>query len=295
MIAIFGVLVAIVGSFALAAQSLSLRVGTHEGRVGDAVVVGLAVNVFVVVPTALVLYYPDYGLTPVSIASFVAAGLVGTLLGRVFYFGGIAKAGASRAEAIKASQSFNAALLAVIVVGETLTMAHLGAIVLIVLGLALLATESADDPLTGEKIGWVALAYPLAGAFFFGLEPVLAKVGFAEGTPTLVALSLKVTAAGVGFLAYLAYRDELPTRRSVGSNLRWFLAAGVANTTFIVAYYTGLSVSPVNVVVPIIQTSPLLVVVASAFLLRRHERVSPRLVVAAVVVVAGAIGVTVFG
>lgn len=295
MVEPIGVLVALVGSVALAGQSLSLRVGTTGGRVGDAVVVGLAVNVLVIVPGALILHYPDYGLTVLSIASFVVAGVVGTMAGRVFYFGGIARAGASRAEAVKSSQSLHAALLAVLVVGEPLSAAHLGAIVLIVLGLALLASESADDPITGRDIGPAELAWPLAGAFFFGLEPVAAKVGLGEGTPALVGLSVKVASAGLGFLLYLRWRDALPSRESLGSDLKWFVAAGVANTTFVVAYYTGLSVAPVNVVVPIIQTSPLLVVLASAVFLKRYEPITPRLIAAALVVVAGAIGVTVLG
>jgi len=261
----------------------------------DAVVIGLLTNVSVVIPYTVVRHYPEFGLTPQAIVAFTAAGLVGSMLGRAFYFGGISRAGASRAEAVKSSQSLHAALLAVVFVGETLTLPHLGAIGLIIAGLVLLATESADDPLTGETIPLRALAYPLAGAFFFGLEPVLAKFGFVVGTPVLVGVSFKVAAATVGFLGYLWWRDELPSVSSVGSDLRWFAAAGLANTIFVVAYYTALSVASVNIVVPIVQTSPLLIVLISAVVLRRYEKVTLRLAAAATIVVAGAIGVTLLG
>lgn len=290
-----GLLAAAVAAVALAAQALLIRVGTDGGRASDAVVVGLLVNVVVLLPVTAAVHYPAVGLTLRSVGAFVAAGLVGSLAGRAFYFEGIGRAGASRAEAVKASQSLHAALLAVVIVGEALSVAHLSAIALIVVGLVLLATEEAEDPLTGEGIGLRALAYPLAGAVFFGLEPSLAKLGFAEGTPVLVGLSVKIVAATAGFLLYLAWQGALPSRRETRADLGWFVAAGVANTVFLLGLYSGLAVAPVNVVIPIVQTSPLLVVVGSAFLLGRYERITPRLVAAAVVVVAGAVGVTLLG
>lgn len=290
-----GLLAAAVAAVALAAQALLIRVGTDGGRASDAVVVGLVVNAVVLLPVTAAVHYPAVGLTLRSVGAFVAAGLVGSLAGRAFYFEGIGRAGASRAEAVKASQSLHAALLAVVIVGEALSAAHLGAIALIVVGLVLLATEEAEDPLTGEDIGLRALAYPLAGAFFFGLEPSLAKLGFAEGTPVLVGLSVKVVAATAGFLLYLAWQGALPSRRETRADLGWFVAAGVANTVFLLGLYSGLAVAPVNVVIPIVQTSPLLVVVGSALLLGRYERITPRLVAAAAVVVAGAVGVTLLG
>jgi uncharacterized membrane protein len=60
-------------------------------------------------------------------------------------------------------------------------------------------------------------------------------------------------------------------------------------------YYVALQVAPVTLVIPIIATSPLVVVVLSRLFLPRLERVSPRLVAGAVVVVVGAIAVTVSG
>ena len=292
-----GVAFAVVAALGLAAQAVFLRLATRHGRIQDALIVGYVMNVLVIVPVALLVYYPDYGLTPLSIAAFVAAGLLGSLVGRAFHFAGIARVGASRAEAVKASQSLHAAIIAVVLIGEALTPAHLGAIVLVVAGLVLLATESADDPLTGEQFTLRSYAFPLAAAFFFGLQPAIAKVGLAEGTPVLVGLGISLPSAGVGYVALLRLRGTLPTvvevRRSTSAWL--YVAAGAGTTVFMVAFYSGLAVAPVNVVVPIVQTSPLVVVIVSALALRGHERITPRLVAAAIVVVAGAVGVTLLG
>ena len=290
-----GVAFAVVAALGLATQAVFLRLATRDGRTADALVVGYAMNLLVIVPSAFVLYYPDLGLTPTSFAAFVTAGLLGSLLGRAFHFTAVSRVGASRAEAVKASQSLLAAFVALLLLGETLTPGRLGAIVLIVAGLVLLATESADDPLTGEELGPRSFAYPLAAAVFFGLQPAVAKVGLAEGTPVLVGLGISLVSAGFGYVTLLRVRGALPTAAGVRPNLRHYLAAGTGTTVFMVAYYSGLAVAPVNVVVPIVQSSPLVVVFVSALALRGHERITPRLVVAASVVVVGAVGVTLLG
>jgi uncharacterized membrane protein len=88
---------------------------------------------------------------------------------------------------------------------------------------------------------------------------------------------------------YLRAREALPDSRLFTSpGIKWFLAAGVANTLFLLVYYAALSVAPVALVVPITQTSLLFVVGLSAVFLQRLERVTPRLVVASVLVAAGA-------
>ncbi|MFB6078021.1 MAG: EamA family transporter [Halarchaeum sp.] len=290
-----GVLFAVIAAVGLASQAVCVRVGTDAGKSTDAVLVGLATNVAITVPLAAALYYPRYHVTPLALASFASAGVLGSMFGRAFYFEGISRAGASRAEAVKSSQSLHAALLAALFVGQSLTLGHLAAILLIVAGLVLLASDSADDPLTGRSLSPRTLVFPLLAAFFFGLEPVLATVGFEAATPALVGVAVKTSAALLGYVGYRWWRTGLPGRETLDANTRWFLAAGVANTGFVVAYYSALAVAPVGVVVPIVQTSPLLIVAVSAFALREYERVTPRLVAAAITVFVGAVGVTLLG
>lgn len=112
----------------------------------------------------------------------------------------------------------------------------------------------------------------------------------------LVGVTIKSIAALVAFSLYLAWHGSLPRPADFPSgSVRWYVLAGLASAGFMLAYYAGLSVSRVSVVVPIMQTSPLLVVLASAVFLRRSEKVTPRLATAAAVIVAGAITVTYFG
>jgi drug/metabolite transporter (DMT)-like permease len=190
-----------------------------------------------------------------------------------------------------------ATVLAVILLAEQVTWLQFVGVLLVVAGVALISLEGATaDRAAGEGVPWLGLALPLASAFLFAAESILASVGFAEGTPVLVGLSIKTVAATAMFVPYLAVRGVLPTPSDFApSDRRWYLVAGIFSTGFQLSYYAGLEVSSVGVVVPIMQTSPLLVTLAAALFMRELETVGPRTVAAAAIVVTGAITVTLTG
>lgn len=289
MVEFLGAGLAVAAALFLAIQVVCVRIGTDSGRSNDALIVVLLVNIALLVPVALVVGYPDYTLPPDALLSFAAAGLVGTMLGRAFEYAGIERIGASRSEPIKASQPLHAALLAVLILGETLTpIAGVGT-VLVVVGIAIISWESRSSDDGMGSVSWSYLALPLASAFMYGIEPIFAKVGLATGTSPFVGLGIKTLTATVAFYAYLRYRGALPGRDALRSaNTKWYLGAGVANSAFLLSYYAALSVAPVVLVQPVLQTSPLFVIVLSVIFLQRLERVTPRIVLAAAVVALGA-------
>jgi drug/metabolite transporter (DMT)-like permease len=289
MVGLLGPGLAVAAALCLAIQVACVRVGTDSGRSNDALIVVLLVNIAVLVPVALAVGYPDYTLPPTAIGAFVAAGLLGTMLGRAFEYAGIERIGASRSEPIKASQPLHAAVLAVVVLGETLTpLAGLGT-VLVVVGVAVISWESRSGDGGLGALSWSSLALPLLSAFMYGIEPIFAKVGLATGTSPFVGLGIKTLAATVAFYAYLRYRGTLPDRSALRSaNTKWYVGAGLANTAFLLSYYAALSVAPVVLVQPVLQISPLFVIAISVVFLQRLERVTPRIVGAAVVVALGA-------
>lgn len=296
---LLGVALAFGAALSAAAHHVLVRVATDTGRTYDAVLFVMVTNVVFLVPVVGVLYYPTYRLTPVAWGSFIAAGLVGTLLGRMFLYTSIERIGASRTSPIVATAALFGTVAGVLVLGETLNAVHGVGIVCIVVGVAAIAWETSHDApgdLSGRDL-LVELLIPIAAAFAVGIEPVFANVGFAEGTPAPVGLVVKTVAATVGFGLYLAWRGALPGRSLLRSaDLKWLVLAGLANTLFLASYYVGLAVAPINVVLPIVITNALFVVVISAAVMpQRLERVTWRLAVAAAVVVVGAVLITVYG
>jgi len=265
-----GALLAVAAAFAIALQAVFIRLGTDKGNSRGVLVVVLATNVAVLVPAAVVVGYPrpSFGLTPRSFGAFIGAGVVGTLIGRALFYESIERVGASKAEPVKASQPLHAAAVAVVVLGETLTAVHLLGIVLIVAGVGFVSWTTRDGGTAPPR----ALLLPLVAAFFFGVEPVFASIGLAEGTPVIVGLAVKTVAASAGFAVYLRWKGALDTTAFRSPSRRWYLLAAAANVAFLVLYYTALTVSDVVVVVPIVQISPLFVVVLSVLFLRDLER-----------------------
>lgn len=296
MVDAFGIGFAVLGAGMLAGMSLSVRMGTSGGRTYDVLVVTLLINIVVFVPAAAVLYYPDYRISPAAALTFAAVGVLSTLLARAISFESIKRIGASRSDSIKASQPFYASIIAVIVLGESLNGPHLFGIALVVVGVAIITWQGADNPGFGIDARPRDFSLPALAALFFGLEPVLVKVGFGEGAPLVLGLVIKILTASIGFFGYLWWAGELPRLGTMDrTNLKWYVAAGLANTGFLLAYYYALSVSRVVLVVPIIQTSPLIVIAMSYLFLQRLEQVTLRLAAAGTVVVLGAMLVTVYG
>lgn len=287
--AIAGVVLATAAAAAFAIQYLCVRVGTTDGSVADVMLVSLLCNVAVVVPLAVAL--TPVRITRSSVASFAAAGLVGSLLARVLEYKSVETIGASRTSPVVAANVFFATVLAVVFLDESVSALQFAGMVLLVAGVAVLTWEtSADGSIRSLREAGAALAIPLSAAFFVALEPIVVNVGYREGTSVLTGLGIKAVAGLAGFAGYRAVAGGDP----VGTAFRrpevgYYLGAGLANTAGLGLYFAALAAAPVSIVMPLLQSGPLFVVALSALLLPSHlERVTLRLVAAAGTVVLGA-------
>ncbi|MFP8958376.1 EamA family transporter [Natrialbaceae archaeon A-CW3] len=292
-----GISLAVLAAFGFALQFIFVRLGTENGSVTDVVLVSLLCNTVIIVPAAVIL-----SSTPLSFQSaiaFAAAGICGSLLARIFMFTSVRRIGASRTSPIVSSNVMFATLFAFFFLDERLSVIHLLGILLLVGGIAYISYESSGGSQNGGLSQFLsaALVLPLLAALFIGLEPIFISLGFADEAPLLPGLAVNVSAALIGFTAYVAFRGELPTRELLHTtDLKWHVGAGLATTIALLAYFSALESAPVVLVVPVVQTSPLIVVALSAVILpSRLERVSWRLITAALIVVIGATVVSLHG
>lgn len=293
---VLGVLLALASAALFAVEYICIRLATDGGRVSELMVVSLLTNVALVLPLVLVRHGVPT-LTPVSLLAFVASGVFGSLLARLLVFKSVERIGASRSSPVVATNVFFATVLATVLLGERLDVAHVAGILLIVAGVSVISWELAhesDSDSSARERGW-SLAVPLLAAFLVGVEPIFVSIGLAEGTSALSGFAIKAMTATGCFLGYLGWRDELQLDIvRPDQYTRWYVGAGLASGIGIIAYFIALDVAPVVLVVPLFQTAPVFVVVLSALLLpQRLERVTTRLAAASVVVVVGAILVTV--
>lgn len=293
-----GILLATVAAITFAVYYLCIRLATEEGDILDVMLVSLLVNVFLIVPLVGILHgFPT--VTIQSAVAFVAAGISGSLLARVVVMKSVETIGASRTSPVVASNVFFASLFAVVLFDERLTAMHFLGIVFIVVGVAVITWETARDADADASLRELGLplVLPVLGAVLLGFEPIFVTLGLDGGASVLPGVAIKAVAATAGFVLYLLVTNTARSRMlQWSSSMKWYLGAGVTSTIGIVAYFAALEVAPVVIVVPLLQTSPLIVVVMSAiFLPKRLERVTLRLVAGATVVVAGATLVSLYG
>jgi uncharacterized membrane protein len=219
--------------------------------------------------------------TAQAIAFFVLAGLIGTVGGRLLRFMAIEKVGASISAALNNLHPLVAAAVAIPMLGERLTVPTLAGTVVIVSGAALLSAG-------GRRIGYRPwqLALPLLSAMCFGVVAILRKLGL-SGTGAVLGSAMNVTTAFVAFTAILlafGRRDAMVGR---GRPLAYFVAAGVAENLAVFITVVALGAGRVTVVAPLTATSPVFVLLLSTLFLRGVEKLTWRIVLGTILIVAG--------
>ncbi len=224
----------------------------------------------------------------ISLAFFVAAGLIGTAAGRLLRFFSIELVGASISAALINLSPLVSTAVAIVVLGEQVTLPILLGTVIIVLGSVLLSAG-------GRSIGVrpAQLVLPLLSAACFGVVAVLRKIGLG-GAGAIVGSAANVTTALVAFTVFLLASGQGGAMACRGRSLVYFTLAGLAENLSVFLVVVGLSMGAVSVVTPLVSTAPIFVLLLSPFFLRGIELLNARLVIGTVLIVGGAYLVTAF-
>jgi DME family drug/metabolite transporter len=221
-----------------------------------------------------------------GIAYFVAAGLVGTVAGRLLRFMSVEQVGASVASAVINLSPFISMGLAILILGEQVTVPILAGTVVIVLGTILLSAS-------GRHMGFRPrqLTIPFLSAACFGIVAILRKLGLSQTGPVL-GFAVNVTAALIAFSVFLLLSGNRQAMVCQRRNLGYFIAAGVAENAGVFLGLMALNLGSVSVVVPLSGVGPLFVLPLSFFFLKGVERLTLRVVLGTVLVVLGVYLVT---
>ena len=236
---------------------------------------------------------PLTGLTPRLVAVFAIAGLFGTAAGRIFVFAGVDRVGASINSAGISTRPLFATLLALGFLGEPLGPLTALGVVVLVGGLVVLTYSKG-----GDISGWEPrdLLFPVGAAAVFAAGNVLRRFGFGDtGATPLQAVAVNETAALVALAAYALARGRIDVISAPRASFRYFTGSGVLTAVALLSFFTALSLEGgrVAVVDPLAATAPLFTTLFSAALLRDVERVTRGVVVGALLVVVGAVLITV--
>lgn len=236
---------------------------------------------------------PFAGLTLRLVVLFTVAGLLGTALGRIFVFAGVRRVGASINSAGLSTRPLFATLLALGFLGEPLGRLTGVGVVVLVGGLVALTYSKG-----GDVSGWETrdLLFPLGAAAVFGAGNVLRRFGFTDtGATPLQAVAVNETGAFVALLAYTLTRDRTAVFGAARASYRYFIGSGLLTAVALLAFFTAFSLDAgrVAVVDSLAAMAPLFTTIFSAILLRDVERVTRGVLLGAVLVVVGAVLITI--
>ena len=225
-------------------------------------------------------HHPDLA----EIWPFLIAGLIAPGLSQVFFVRAVREAGAARTSVLMGTAPLVAVAIALVALREPVRGPLLVGGALIVAGGLALANERVR-PADFRRLGVV---FAVAATVLFAVrDNVLRSIATGTDVDALAAAPVSLLAGSATVALYLAFTRRGSWARGYAGALRVFAPAGLffglSYAALFEAYYRG----RVSVVAPLVATESLWGVGFSVLLLRRTELVGRRLLLGAVLIVAG--------
>lgn len=243
----------------------------------------------------------------IGLLCFIGAGLLTPVLFVTFFFIGIQRVGVSRASTLKASAPVYAVIVAVAFLGERPTPLEYIGIVFILCGILSLLGEPRPPLLEGQvshresKVDSKTRATRRMGVLFSllaglctGVSAVIVKVAFEYIPFPLFGawVGMSVALVSLPLISFLFPKGER-YRVSLAA-WPWLILAGLFSAGAVFGRFVAIDLGQVSIVSALIQISPLFVVLFSVIFLRRFEQVTGRVILGAVLTVAGGILVSLY-
>jgi uncharacterized membrane protein len=280
-------LVAIFSAMGWAGDSVLVRLGLRKSNIFAAMLVSYTVSVTCIWTYLLITTPLDFLGSP-AMLYFLVSGCLQPLFARALYYEALTRMGVSRAGPLRGAEPLFAAAIAVTVLQEQPTVPVYVGTFLIVGSIWAISSGRSG------KSDWrfLDILFPLGAALVSAVSQTLRKQGLnilpdpfvAAGTVTSVTLMLFVI-----FLFATKRTQRLPMEQE--SFLFFFIAALVAITAQI-SNFIAVGGADLSVIIPLLNTTPLFTVLFSSLFLKGMETITPRIILGAVLMVAGVITIT---
>jgi drug/metabolite transporter (DMT)-like permease len=303
------VLLAGLAAFGMAASQVTVKRALHTNSVVGSLLVNMGVAWLVLVIAVVLQPPPSVPLS--SLGFFVLAGLLAPGVSRWASIMGVDRLGPSISVSVLHGVRPTLAVLgAVVFLGESIGVPRAVGIAGIVLGVVWLSRSREDETSlameelevgdarrtsTQRSMFDPAVAFPLIAALSFAVADLLIKQGLREmpnpSFGAMVALGSAVTTWTIAVLSVPGARKKIKLGRGLG----WLVATGVFGGGGVLLFFHALERGDVAIVSPIVAGQPLLVFLLSRLMLRGSEPIGARTVLAGVLVVAGAVIISLYG
>jgi drug/metabolite transporter (DMT)-like permease len=272
------VALALSSAFLFGSTTVAMRVAFRGGALAEG---GALFTVLVAIGIALPFAAVQGGVTT-GVWPFLLAGLLGPGVSQFLFTFAVREAGAARTSVVIGTGPLFSIAIAVALLGEPLEAALVTGAVLIVAGGFLLVSER-ERP---EHVRMRGLGLALVATIVFASRDNLVRWLSVDTDASPGVAALATLAAGAALMTVFVVIGRAPLR---ARDARAFAPAGVffglSYVCLFEAYYRGL----VTVVSPLVATESLWGVGLAALVLGASERIGPRLLVGASLVVVGGV------
>lgn len=312
---------ALASAFTFALNNAALRRGVVSGTVAQAMVVTVPMGAVVCWLGVFVSGNAQAvgSVQPQGIALLSLAGILHFVGGRYCNYRATKAMGAVLVGPVQQVGIFVTLLLAILLLGEVLTLLQAIGIVLILvapllaLDIAILRKRLKGVLTHGQVIGASSghgtgslqfvpqhkegYVFAALSALAFGTSPLLISAGIDQQAGLaggLVASAIAYSAATAVLLFCLLVTSQLGKALSIsGDALKWFTVTGIMVTTAQALVYMALAIAPVSVVIPIHRTSIVLRVGIARILNPHLESFDGRVMLATACSLIGAIAISI--
>ena len=245
------------------------------------------IRTLVVLPLSLLMALivnPNFSLGAVSSKTLVFLVLSGLSTGASWlcYFRALSKGDINKVVPIDKSSTILTIILAVIFLGEKVTVYKTLGVVFIAIG-TLLMIEKKDTEKKSEGEGW--LIYALLSAFFASLTTILGKIGI-EGVESNLGTAIRTAVVIVMSFIMVAFTGKTGEIKKIDKKeLGFILLSGLSTGASWLCYYKALQDGEAGIVVPIDKLS-ILVTIAFSYIVFK-ERLSKKAMLGLVMIVFG--------
>ena len=245
------------------------------------------IRTLVVLPLSLLMALivnPNFSLGAVSSKTLVFLVLSGLSTGASWlcYFKALSKGDINKVVPIDKSSTVLTIILAVIFLGERVTVYKTLGVIFMAIG-TLLMIEKKDTEKKSEGEGW--LIYALLSAFFASLTTILGKIGI-EGVESNLGTAIRTAVVIVMSFIMVAFTGKTGEIKKIDKKeLGFILLSGLSTGASWLCYYKALQDGEAGIVVPIDKLS-ILVTIAFSYIVFK-ERLSKKAMLGLVMIVFG--------
>ena len=278
------VLLACASAALFGAMAVAIRLGLRD--LDDAELGSFAMSSLALALTAALGLAVSHGAGLADAWPFLAAGVVAPGISQVLFVRAVRDAGAARTSVLMGTAPLVAVVIAFTILGEPVSAGLIAGGLLIVSGGIALANERVRP----EDFRRLGVVFAVAATVLFAVrDNVVRALATDSDVPPLVAVPVSLFAAVATVAVYLVVTRRGSWALGYGGAVRTFAPAalifGLSYVLLFEAYYHG----RVSVVAPLVATESLWGVAFAALFLRRSELVGRRLVLGAVLIVAGGV------